>query len=68
MSDDPCWLPLARSTRARRGGAVMLVRSGVLAAFVALAGCAEPIVLRPSHPEHQVPSHPIARALERHQV
>jgi hypothetical protein len=31
-----------------------LVRSVVLAAFVALAGCAEPIVLRPPHPEHQV--------------
>jgi hypothetical protein len=49
MSDDPCWLPLARATRA-----VTLVRSGVvLAAFLVLAGCAEPIVLRPPHPEHQ---------------
>ena len=30
-----------------------LGRSVVLAALVALAGCAEPIVLRPAYPEHQ---------------
>src|SRR3954471_11764675 len=55
MSDDPCWLPFGPLDEGQKGRAVTLVRSGVvLAALLVLAGCAEPIVLRPLHPEHQV--------------
>src|SRR3954454_2345654 len=45
----------------QKGRAVTLVRSGVvLAALLVLTGCAEPIVLRPPHPEDRAPGRGVA--------